>query len=544
MTWSGESAVHSLLLDVVGSYLDAITEREFDATFIVILRALNFYDVHQTHGAYEFGKDFVAKRRVEGAEYQCSFQTKAGNIGLAEWREARTQIDDMRTNNLAHPSFDATLERASYFVTTGRLTGAANLASQQYKDHLANLGEASFDVWEREDLVQMLALQPEMALAGEPETSLLGAVAAIDSDEYGEADLERYSRRWVGPHMWRGSLVAAVLANRFRRRDRLDLAAWCGLCLIRGIWASVHGSMPPPAEASAVADIGAAIFRAYALEIVDRAEGLSAEDLVFASSDLPAGPVTYPVLAIRVAEVLGLLGLLYENREPQGARQLADRLAECVASQPAAVHPISDHWAGSLVPPALLLFRFRFDALIPWLERVVVWLADRYEENEFGLAGPWAGPQREVAYLLGPPFDHVNVPRRSFSYAATVVLDIASICGLRELYEIALNDFLATRMSFCLVETSNGRGQYAIGQEDVNLEINVPYQEPWNPADGWKNAPHHERAPDYYLGKIGRPWDALAVSAVLRDRHFLTIMREWATAPAPRIDFAPEAEAS
>jgi len=55
------------------------------------------------HGAFEFGKDFIAKRREEGVDYQYAFQTKAGDLGLSEWRECRGQIDMLRNNSLAHP---------------------------------------------------------------------------------------------------------------------------------------------------------------------------------------------------------------------------------------------------------------------------------------------------------------------------------------------------------------------------------------------------------------------------------------------------------
>jgi hypothetical protein len=51
-----------------------------------LLPAMSFYDVHYTHGQAEFGKDFIAKRIEDGIEIQYSFQSKAGNIGQADWR--------------------------------------------------------------------------------------------------------------------------------------------------------------------------------------------------------------------------------------------------------------------------------------------------------------------------------------------------------------------------------------------------------------------------------------------------------------------------
>ena len=77
-----------MIADVIGSYLDSLEEREFDAPFMALLRSLGYRDIHFLHGTFEFGKDFIAKRDEGSAVVQYSFQTKAGNIGLAEWKRA------------------------------------------------------------------------------------------------------------------------------------------------------------------------------------------------------------------------------------------------------------------------------------------------------------------------------------------------------------------------------------------------------------------------------------------------------------------------
>jgi hypothetical protein len=50
-----------VLRDVVAGFLDTVTEREFDGPLIALLAARGFTDVHFLHGAFEFGKDFIAK---------------------------------------------------------------------------------------------------------------------------------------------------------------------------------------------------------------------------------------------------------------------------------------------------------------------------------------------------------------------------------------------------------------------------------------------------------------------------------------------------
>ncbi len=69
-----------MLRNVLGDYLDRITEREFDLPLLLLLPVLGFYDVHFTHGPVEFGKDVIAKKLDGDTEVQYSFQSKAGNI--------------------------------------------------------------------------------------------------------------------------------------------------------------------------------------------------------------------------------------------------------------------------------------------------------------------------------------------------------------------------------------------------------------------------------------------------------------------------------
>jgi hypothetical protein len=167
--------------DVIGAYLDSLTEREFDAPFMALLRAVGFYDIHFLHGQFEFGKDFIAKLGGGEGPTQFAFQTKAGDIDGAAWREVRNQLEDIRMNALAHPSFDQTLPRRMLLVTTGRLTGAAPLNAQQYKEYVEKTAGIEFDVWDRERLVELLLHRPELNLAGSMGgafTILLGEIEA------------------------------------------------------------------------------------------------------------------------------------------------------------------------------------------------------------------------------------------------------------------------------------------------------------------------------------------------------------------------------
>jgi hypothetical protein len=186
-----------MLNDVVEHYLDSLEEREFDAPFIALLRALGYFDIHFLHGAFEFGKDFIAKAIVEGSETQFAFQTKAGDINLQSWREVRGQIDMLRTDATAHLSFNSTLPRKAIFVTTGRLVGAAPVAAQNYRDHLAQQGEITFTTWDKQDLIERITADPQILLASDAHGAFLMLVGQIDEGKVTDRDVERYSRRWL-----------------------------------------------------------------------------------------------------------------------------------------------------------------------------------------------------------------------------------------------------------------------------------------------------------------------------------------------------------
>lgn len=523
-----------MIADVLGNYLDNIEEREFDEPFIAVLRANGFRDIHFLHGRFELGKDFIAKGEEDGVVCQYAFQTKAGDITLGKWREVRGQIDHLRTDSLAHPSFDRTLPRRAVFVTTGRLIGGSPLAAQEYARHLQELGEIGFVSWDRERLVEIMSESPEAGLAGVPEGQLLAMLGRIDANEVQELEIEKFSRRWLSeanspPNLWRAAVEATVVANRLRRHDRLDLACCVSMCLVRAAWAGGHGTEPPDAVSITIADLGRAMFRHYASDLLTRCTEESLEPLAFVNAhEIFSAFVTYPVRCLRLIEILGLLGLLVLENDESMAREIAAYLDRFFEKHPGAVHPISDRWAVSLIPPVLLLTKTgNGKGIASILKGVVRWIGDRYEKDSFGLAGTHATPEDEVNYLLGTPFEHVELRRRSESYVSTVVLDLAAMLQLGDVYGVARNDFLAVDAMSCVVETRDTPGQYVLGASDARYEPNMRYKDEWMPTDGWKVAPHHQRGEEpYYLARIGRHWDHLAISSVLRDRHFWATCRD------------------
>jgi hypothetical protein len=108
---------------------------------------------------------------------------------------------------------------------------------------------------------------------------------------------------------------------------------------------------------------------------------------------------------------------------------------------------------------------------------------------------------------------------------------LAAIVGLGDVFETAINEFLAVELFPTMIESPDTTAQYMLQGGELSFTPNVEYAESWQPQDGWKVASHHKRArSDYYLQRIGRYWDHLALSFVLRDRHYLVTCRHFLTA--------------
>jgi hypothetical protein len=513
-----------MLDSVIGAFLDAVSEREFDAPFMALLRAMGFYDVHFTHGSVEFGKDFIAKKDIDGNQYQFAFQTKAVPITFPE---IQNQLDVLRTSTLSHPAFSTTRQLRPVLVTTRRMTGQAHLHAQNYQQHLNANGEVSFDVWDRENLIEFFTATPDIALAESQTAEFLELLGLIDQKKATDRSLERYSRNWLDSNTasWRIVLEAAVLANHLARADRLDLAALIGLAVVRAAARSGHGGEPPSTEVEGIAQLGRKTFVGHALSIWARCDDRALDPaLLIAGHEPLTAFITYPARCQSLIEMLGLLGL---SGAVDGSElnRLVTFLETFIARQTGTAHALSDRAAVAYIPPLLLLSRHGHNqTAATLLKQVVKWVADRYEKGN-GLAPVTATVEDAVVRLLGPALEHTEDERRADSYMASVALDLASVLQLEEAFEIARNEFLAVGCLPSVLLSPDTGDQYLIHGKDLRTEPNVPYEPHWTPTDGWKTAPHHRSEPGKrYLDRIGHSWDLLAISALLRDRHFISAM--------------------
>jgi hypothetical protein len=522
-----------LIENVVEDFLDSVAEREFDPAFLALLRGHSFRDIHFLHGQFEFGKDFIAKQDG-GDSIQFAFQSKAGDLNLGDWRALRSQLDETRRNALAHPSFDSSLPRRAVVVLTGRLVGGAALEAQEYGRYLVDEAETSFEVWDREKLVELLVAMPEAALAGAPaEAQFLSVLGSVGTGKADQKNLEEYSRSWIAgecepkSHL-RAAIQLNILAEKLRRANRRDLAAYVCLTFIRAVWADCHGHEPAHEHALELADSTAELFDFYVDDLVSDWQDEWSDPRKFIDAHVEPLPlVTYPVRCLRFLELVGLLIWRRIEKGTDCIREV-ELIQRICSSHPGSKRPVSDRQAVALIPVILTMAFGTREALIDYIKSITKWVCDQYDAG-WGLASHEASPLEEIEYLLGPPLENIEREKREASYVCSVLADMCSVLELRETLDDVINEFLAVGALPQIVEAADTAGQYLRKSSDLRWEVNVPYETPSSKAT-WESAPHHSRNSDYYLQRIGRCWHHLAVSAVLRDRHFVSTLRQLAVA--------------
>lgn len=346
------------LADVVAAYVESLTEREFDAPISALLHFLGFEKVRLIHGQFEFGQDFVAQRVEDGIRYQYCMQSKAGNIGITEWRAVRPQIDEMRTGAVAHPDYDPNLPRRLVLITNGRLIGAAGTSVQTYNAYFGARGEALVEFWGVEEL---LAHFVEILVEGPPALDRGRTLELLGRMQLGTAtrrEVRNYAATWFSMDSaprtrWGAHLTAAMLARAATDAGREDLAAQVTLLLLRVAYDH------PPKPNTPDPDELVSARRLFELQSDHLWQHVQSGDPVSWTLRSAVGLdlfITHPVRVARLCESLSLLGLLAnDDNDEDRTEAIADVLTAIVERTPALSHLVSDEWAFSLLTTVAFL---------------------------------------------------------------------------------------------------------------------------------------------------------------------------------------------
>jgi len=243
-----------MLRNVLGAYLDNATERALDLPLMALLAAMGFTDIHYTHGQVEFGKDFIAKRVENGGTVQYSFQSKAGDISQAEWRNSvQGQLLEAVLTPLVHPNFDAGLPHQVVLVTTGDLRGNAALEMQSLNVRIVQkYHERPIVLWSRENLLDHFERH---GLSGVHQVTAAGLMdyaqfflihARALQGVLAEREIEAYTQRWLrGDGDWehrlfRATIEAEMIAQQCRAHGYGYEAIVVSLGLVRVLLDAVY----------------------------------------------------------------------------------------------------------------------------------------------------------------------------------------------------------------------------------------------------------------------------------------------------------------
>ena len=223
--------------------------------------------------------------------------------------------------------------------------------------------------------------------------------------------------------------------------------------------------------------------------------------------------LTHPVKAARTAEALSLLGLIaLQHGENDRADEIVSVVSDLVEATPGVAHVVSDEWAFSVMITAVLLAaRGKLPVARELLREAAVWTLDKIEFGD-GIAQQDDDMATVTARLLGPPYPKLRIGADRSAYVFSVILDLAHLLGLSDLFDDLLNDLDAVGGFARLV--------YDDGEARPQLIARVEYSSS-------KPAKHHHIPSNSTPPGAEREWfDCVAIWATVRDRQVPAVISE------------------
>jgi hypothetical protein len=532
-----------MLRNVLEDYLNSIIERDFDYPIMSLLQAMGFYDIHFTHGGVEFGKDFIAKKVENGTEFQYAIQSKKGNINQGLWRnEIRGQIEEAIFSDLSHPQFNTHLPRKAVLVTTGRLTGNARIASQEFKIKLESenkIHELIF--WEKEQIIQFSA---RFGLTGIHQNTAKGlegfaqfylVYSKAIQGNLSDREIEEFSRLWLDEgldykkRILRASIETEIIVSKLLENGFLYEAIIVYLSLARTVLQVTYEN-----DDEFIKTIYEEIVNEKILPLCKtfvelfRKEWDTAEksllNLCFKENSLPM--LQYIVWCARVLEICSLYYFLAKDTDSKN--EIVEFLIEFIGKEEGCGHIPSDRYAVCMVWVTLVLIQAnKVGDAINLVKKCVIWMCDRVE-NGFGLAHYEAGEYEETVTLLGYPFDFIKVEKNSSLFLATVLSDLVAFIGDNQFYEDVFNDIQACEIVYSYWQFPDTKAIFTIDNEECLAYGNSAlFAESINNFEDYDYAAHIKDEPKSFqvVDKVGKE-SLILLSILLKDRYFPAMWKE------------------
>lgn len=487
---------------VFESWISDLHERGFDTPLLQLLRSHEYYDIQFTHGQYEFGKDFQAKRREDGTVVQYVFQSKAGDIGGSEWDSIFGQLFEAAGGRLAHPNFDASAKRCCVLVTTGRLKGKAIQSARDLSLRLMN--ETRFVVWDRDYLL-------DLARGTHPDFPLRDVHAAIEK-VVAETQLGTLGNRSLllgleqaiqaapisASQLYISSLEATFVITALRRAKMHMHVPLVAAHLAR-LAAAAEGTVGSSAYEEALD-----IYRASVDALLERfTPGLASASTFM---NLVGGEMelwfTYHATCLLLGEFIATAYFHARRlRDTDACARYSESLGRLVENQPGTRHPVSDRYAVSTFSIcAALASMGKMSLLDEFVLATTNWYADLMDDDGVGIAGPYAVPSDEIAHLFGARLSSVDVQRRQQSLLAVALIEVANK-WLPCRYPDVLNDLLAVGVRPSAVISERFPRALFLKTGGTSALLNPDYPDsagtlPWHAREEWASRDPIATAPE------------------------------------------------
>ncbi len=531
-----------MLKNVLGVYLDKMTERQLDLPLLLLLPAMGYFDVHFTHGAEEHGKDFIAKKRDNDEVIQYAIQSKIKDINLTAWRDVRPQVIEAMTNGLSHPNFDRALPRRVVLITTGDLVGGAKTSVQDFnRDFVQSIHQSPLLFWGKQNLIEMfeeygIASTHRVTAGGFAEYGrfFLVYANAMQGNLSGR-EIEEYSRRWTDTTLDRESrLLVCALESEIVAQQCIEqgfyyeaivahlarLRTLCTLAYSDDASDVSYGAGLYTESATRLHDLCAAYLTEIQTQWRQQGDLLTMIVMPPRSGRYAVPPMaTYPAQCARIMEVAALV--YFTASDDREREETASFLEEFILGEPGCHHPLSNRYAVTIVLACLILLgRNRRETVRDLLKQVTLWVCDRYEQG-MGLAQFDATEEGETTTLLGYAFASVAVSERRASFLAAALCDLAAFLGDGALYGDIVNEIKASEVYPEYWQATDTVGVCSIESADITQYPHVPFEDSLTDFHQYQHAPHFSDEPETFrVAELFSKSTLVVLMVLLRDRYF------------------------
>lgn len=434
-----------MLRNVIEDYLTSIKELQLFLPFKQLLEASGYYDIHIIHGATEFGKDFIAKKNINGVETQFFFQLKVGDVNLHRFRnEIQPQILEACTNSLSHPNFNRQLTPQVVFVTSGNLLPPATIAFQEFNQFLqTKLHSLPVVAWEKEKLITdflAVGIEPFFTLHRSPENigRFFQFYSKITNDELIDCfEIEDYTKKWLLLD-WQSPInkLQVFFESYFFSKILLEKEKHYEAVLILSSLIRVLIKNNKFVEyQDGIEQYFQDILHSYCKivnSVYDSSKPLLLEKTgVFAIFH-------YPLTCLKTLELFSLHILT----TPQKKDEIESLFFKLLEEHKGCYRLISDNYAICVVLTGLSLIKLgQTELLKKYLNNVCVWICDRYQA--MGLSPIGSTPQEEIEQLLSEYLEGLSNFKNASSFIACVLLDFAYTLGDKDFYQAIANELRA-----------------------------------------------------------------------------------------------------